>query len=202
MKDAEAPRADDPGSSISQSLLEVLRRDEPDAWDRFVSLFGPLVYGWCRRAGLQGEDSQDVGQEVFQAVARTIGRFRRERPGDTFRGWLWTITRSKINDHWRRRQQEPAGLGGTTAQRRIAQIPDEAEEPTDSSAETSLGHRALDLLREEFNETTWRAFWRLVVGRRSAAEVAEELGISRNAVYLAKSRVLRRLREDYGDLIE
>src|SRR5262249_2315434 len=90
------------GGDASQTSLTVLARvraHDETAWGRLVSLYGPLVYGWCLRAGLQAADAADVGQEVFAAVARNIPSFRRDRPGDSFRGWLYVITRSKISDN-------------------------------------------------------------------------------------------------------
>jgi len=192
-------------SSIGSSLLERLRLKSSEAWRRLVYLFGPLVYQWCRRCGLQAADATDVGQEVFRAVAGGIGRFRCEGPADTFRGWLWAITRSKIVDTWRRQQQEPRARGGSTAQVRLAQVA--AEEPRelpDVEPETPGGlyHRGLELIRDQFAERTWGAFWRVVVDGRAAADVADEMGLSVNSVYLAKSRVLRRLREELGELLD
>lgn len=168
-----------------------------------MRLFGPLVYQWCRRQGLQSADAADVGQEVFRTVAAKIGSFHRDRPGDTFRGWLWTITRSKAVDHWRQ-QGEPRGQGGTGAQQCLAEVPEQEPEPFSGRGErpNSLSRRALQLVQAEFEDTTWRAFWMVVVDRRSPAEAASELGLSVNAVYLAKSRVLRRLREELGELLE
>jgi RNA polymerase sigma-70 factor (ECF subfamily) len=192
-------------SSIGSSLLERVRLESPEAWRRLVHLFGPLVYQWCRRQGLQAADATDVGQEVFRAVACTIGRFRRDGPADTFRGWLWTITRSKIADHWRRWQREPQADGGSTAQMRLAELA--AAEPAESppsqpESQSSLYQRGLELIRDEFAERTWRAFWCVAVDGRPPADVAEELGLSVNSVYLARSRVLRRLREELGDLLD
>lgn len=134
-----------------------------------------------------------------------IGSFNPSPPGATFRGWLWTITRNQLRDHWRRRRRQPQASGGTTAQERLAALP--ADAPLDSGSGSSstgpgsLYRRAVDLLRDEFEERTWRAFWCVAVDGRLPADVAEELGVSLNAVYLAKSRVLRRLREEFGDLL-
>ena len=101
-----------PGST-STSLLDRVKAGEAEAWERLADLYGPLVYGWCRQSGLQAEDAADVGQEVFGAVLARVERFRRDRPGDSFRGWLWTITRNKIRDHFRRRSGKAQAQGGT-----------------------------------------------------------------------------------------
>lgn len=198
------PGAEESGS-IGSSLLERLKLESPEAWRRLVHLFGPLVYQWCRRHGLQAADATDVGQEVFRAVACSIGRFRRDRPADTFRGWLWTITRSKIAENWRQRQKQPQASGGSTAQMRLAELAvAEPGEPPECEPETrsSLYRRGLQLIQDEFAERTWKAFWRVAIDGCAPAEVAEEMGLSVNSVYLAKSRVLHRLREELGDLLD
>jgi RNA polymerase sigma-70 factor (ECF subfamily) len=183
-----------------------LRAQEPEAWRRLVQLYGPLVYGWCRQAGLRAEDVADVSQEVFQAVAQHIGRFRRDRPGDTFRGWLRTITRNKLCDHWRRCRDHPEAAGGSSAQQRLLQVPeaDEGSSPSSSSREEAAAvfRAALELIRAGFAERTWQAFWRVTVEGHAPAEVAAELGMSLGGVYVAKSRVLQRLRAELGDLLE
>ncbi len=192
---------------MSSTLLGRLRLREPEAWERLTGLFGPLAYGWCRRAGLAPADAADVTQEVFRAVARSLDRFRRDRPGDSFRGWLAVICRNKIRDHYRRVATRPEVLGGTDFQQRLADLPD--AESDDSLVGSSPGseesrgvlHRAVALIQTDFEEKTWRAFWETAVEDRSAADVAGELRLSVNAVYKAKSRVLRRLRDELGGLI-
>src|SRR5262249_13631026 len=137
--------------------------------------------------------------------ARAIGGFRREGPDHSFRGWLWTITRNKIRDQQRRCAEEAQARGGSTAQQQLAELP----APTDESGDEAPGQpgtaglyrRALDLIRSEFEERTWQAFWLGAVEGHPTAEVAAELGMSPGAVYIAKSRVLRRLREEFADLM-
>jgi len=193
-----------PGS-VSSGLLDRVRARQPEAWRRLVRLYGPVVYGWCRQSGIQASDAADVVQEVFQSVSTAINGFRRNRPGDSFRGWLWTITRNKLRDHFRHRQGLPAAQGGTEAQQRLAQIPDN---PPDSSSvddkidgSQSLTNRGLELVRAEFEDRTWQAFWRATVDAQPAAAVADELGMTVAAVYKAKSRVMRRIRQELGDLL-
>jgi RNA polymerase sigma-70 factor, ECF subfamily len=192
-------------SGTSRSLLDRIRANEAAAWDRLVALYAPLVFHWCRRAGLQEEDSADVFQEVFQAVAAHIDGFRKNHAGDTLRGWLRTIARNKIHDHFRRRGREPTGAGGSDAQKRMAQIPTPMrpeEEDAEREAERRLFDRALESIRDEFEERTWQAFWLTAVDGGSAKDVGAELGMSPGAVRVAKSRVLQRLREELGDLAE
>jgi RNA polymerase sigma-70 factor (ECF subfamily) len=137
-------------------------------------------------------------------VATHITSFRKQESGDTFRGWLRTITQNKIHDHFRRLGREPGGVGGTDAQLRFAQLPAPAvhEEPSAEEAEPSLVVRGLDLIRGEFSERTWQAFWRTAVEGRAAKDVGAELAMSPGAVRVAKSRVLHRLREELGDPTE
>jgi RNA polymerase sigma-70 factor (ECF subfamily) len=193
-----------PPTATSRSLLDRARADDPTAWERLVALYAPLVLAWARRGGLRDQDAADVCQEVFGAVAAHLGRFRKERPGDTFRGWLRRITRSKVADHFRR-QGRDAAAGGSEAQRRLAQLPEPPphdDEADGGAAEAGLVGRALELVRSCFEDRTWQAFVRTAVEGRSPKEVAGELGMSPGAVRVAKSRVLHRLREELGDLLE
>jgi RNA polymerase sigma-70 factor, ECF subfamily len=190
-------------SSISSTLLERVRARRPEAWQRLVDLYGPVVYGWCRQLGVSQADAADVVQDVFAAVTADIGRFRRDRPGDSFGAWLRTITRHRVCDHFRRRQGQPAADGGTSAYERLLNL---AEAQGESSLAPAVENKAwfsrrmLELVRAEFENRTWEAFWRIVVDGQSPAEVAAAMGLSLPAVYKAKSRVLRRLRQELGGL--
>ena len=192
-------------SATSRSLLDRVRADDAVAWNRLVRLYAPLVFYWCRRANLQEEDAADILQEVFLAVATHLSGFRRDRPGDTFRGWLRVITQHKILDLFRRRQREPVAVGGSVAAARLADIPvpfgPEEQIAAGHHAERNLLFRSLDFLRDEFEPKTWQAFWKTVVDDRAAKDVAEELGMSPGAVRVCKSRVLQRLRQELGDLM-
>ncbi len=182
-----------------------VRQRRPEAWQRLVELTGPLVYRWCRASGVPREDAADVVQEVFRSVAASVDGFRRDRPEDSFTAWLAAITRSRVADHFRRRQREPQGRGGTTAQLQLAAVAD-VNPPSDESVgddahvQVWLSQRALELVRAEFESRTWEAFWRSTVDGRRPADVAEELGMSLQAVYKARSRVLRRLRQELDGL--
>ena len=167
----------------------------------------PLVAFWCRRWGVAEQDVVDVLQDVFVAVANHLDRFRKERPGDTFRGWLLTIARNKTNDYLAGRGQEPAATGGTEAALRLAQVLDpHVEQESPDAAEVDMFdavlRNALDAIRGEFHEQTWRAFWGVVVEGRATADVAADLGMRPGTVRVAKSRVLLRLRRELGDARE
>lgn len=188
----------------SPTLLARLRVADSGAWGRLVHLYSPLVFGWCRRAGLAAEDAADVMQDVWAAVAVAVPRFDPAGPGATFRGWLYTVTRSKLTDHHRRRTGRPAAEGGSAAQARWAELPE--AESDQSRADPATGtagvmRRAVELIKEDVEPTTFRAFWATAVEGRPAADVAAELGVSAAVVYQSKSRVLRRLRAEFEGLL-
>ena len=165
-------------SSTSISLIRRARMRDPEAWRRLVYLYGPLIYRWARRAGLQDSDAADVGQEVFQTVAAKIDDFRRDDETATFRGWLWTITRHKMCDLFRRRAARGGAAGGTDAQlilQQLADLPDDPDTNDGFDAHGSILHRALVLIREEFEPRTWQGFWRVVVDGQQVAHIAEDL---------------------------
>jgi RNA polymerase sigma-70 factor (ECF subfamily) len=190
--------------ATSLSLLRRLKANDAAAWDRLVILYAPLVYYWCRRLNLPDQDAPDVFQDVFQSVAARIDVFRKEQPGDTFRGWLRTITQNKVYDHFRRLGREPHGAGGTEAHARLAQVPfaDDHEAVDEDQAYQQLIHRALELIRNEFTPRTWQAFWRVVVEGRRPVDVAQEMEMRPGTVRVAKSRVLQRLRQELGELLD
>ena len=190
-----------PVDPTSSSLLHRALAREPDAWERLVSLYSPLVHHWCRQAGIADHEVADITQEVFAAVASSLGQFQPDQPGTTFRSWMRGITRHKLLAP--RDRGEPAA-GGTDAQIRLQQVPAPADdfELSESPADVSgLYQRALRLVQHQVEDRTWTAFWKATVESRATAEVAAELGITPNAVRLAKSHVLRRLREEMGELI-
>jgi RNA polymerase sigma-70 factor (ECF subfamily) len=187
----------------SLTLLERARANDSAAWERLLQLYRPLVLHWCLRSGVSGPDAEDVVQEVFGAVVSGLGRFRREQASDTFRGWLRGITRNKLLHHHERRRAQPIAQGGTEANRRFQEHPTPTLDDSDSpDEERALYRRALELLRNEFEPIHWQAFWRTAVDGLNASAVAAELGIKSAAVRQAKSRVLRRLREEMGDVLE
>ena len=99
-------------ASVSSTLLDQLRSGRPEAWERLVRLYGPVVHRWCRRSGLNADDAADVLQEVLAAVLLHVADFHRDKPQDSFGGWLATITRNKVRDHYRRRHGPRRGPRG------------------------------------------------------------------------------------------
>jgi RNA polymerase sigma-70 factor (ECF subfamily) len=186
----------------SSSLLRQAVAREPAAWQRLVSMYSPLVHHWCRQARLPEHEIADVSQEVFAVVATSLAKFQPDRAGTTFRAWMRGIARHKLQHHARR--QAELAVGGTDAHERLQQMPAPADgvELSESPSDvTRLYQRAMKQVQCQFEDRTWTAFWKVTVENRSPAEVAAELGITANAVRLAKSHVLRRLREEMGDLI-
>jgi RNA polymerase sigma-70 factor (ECF subfamily) len=202
---SDTPRsAPDPQRATSKTLLQRLRANDSEAWHVMVQLYTPLVQHWAIRGGVRGTDVEDVAQEVLQAAAMNMQNFRREQPGDSFRGWLRGITRNMVLQHFRRSDRHPRGSGGTDALVQLHEVADSATSDEDADPVEELDglrRRALELVRSEFEERTWRAFWMTVVEGRAPADIAEEMGVSPTAIRMAKSRVLRRLKETFGDLI-
>ncbi len=198
------------GSETSTGLLRRAILREAGAWEKLVALYGPLVYDWCRTKGrLQASDAQNVAQEVFLRVSQKLGTFHRDRAGDSFRAWLFVIARNCWRDHHRGQREQ--ATGGSEGQRRIEQIavhgcdessPEEASRDEIDQEEASLCRRAVELIRGEFSERDWQAFQRVVLEGRPVAEVALELNVTRNVVYLARSRILARLKAEFGELLE
>lgn len=193
-------------ADTSSSLLFRIRQKEPEAWTRFVPLYTPLIKHWCYKSGLSEADAADICQDVFGAVDRAIGKYQHDQKGSSFRGWLRTITSNKIHDLFRRRDLGIEAVGGSDALAQMMAVPE--SEPQDSGDgqanedELIVFRQAIELILSEFKDETRRAFLRVVVDEASPADVATELGITVNAVYLAKSRVKRRFKEEFSGLIE
>ena len=191
------------GQLTSLSLLARVRTNDQDAWTRLSTLYRPLVLFWCRRANCPAAEAEDVAQDVFAGVAAGLGGFRRDRPGDSFRGWLRGITRNQVLMYFRRNRGRPQPVGGSDALGQVQDLPDLLVEPADEEAEVSLVYRrAVEQVRGEFEQRTWQIFWRTVIEGLSPAAVAEEMHTTPAAVRQAKSRVLRRLKQEMGEVLE
>jgi RNA polymerase sigma-70 factor (ECF subfamily) len=181
-------------------LVRLAQPADGDAWRRFAALYSPLLFFWLQRLGCPESDASDVVQDVLLGVFRNIHRYRRE-PGKRFRGWLWTITRN----HWRerlRRDPGPSAGDGSGPALEVVDERNDLEEWIEANYRKYLVDRALRLMRSDFEDATWQACWGHVVEGRDASDVARGLGMTVNAVYLAKSRVLRRLRQELEGLID
>jgi len=179
------------------SLLQRLRQpNQPAAWAQFVDLYTPVLFAWARRLGLQPQDAADLVQEVFTVLVRALPEFVYD-PHQSFRKWLLTVTRNKWRDACRRR----ALLPGEAALDDLAS-PGSGDALAETEYRQRLVSRALELMRKDFQPATWTACWELVANGRSAPEIAQELGLTVNAVHLAKRRVLRRLRAELDGLLD
>lgn len=192
--------------SLSTSLLLRAQAMEPDAWARLVQVFSPIVYRWARQSGLSADDSTDVVQDVFVAVAQNINRFGRHKEKGSFRSWLATITRNRVRDAFRRKLKMPDGIGGTEALRTLENMGTRHprnDDPSDQQLEETISLADLEcqlplgvlkLVKQQTEEKTWQAFWATTVLGDSANDVAERMNMNVASVYQAKSRILRRLR--------
>jgi RNA polymerase sigma-70 factor, ECF subfamily len=200
----QAVKPSEDSSSTSSTLLARIRANDKEAWGRLVHLYGPLVFRWCRQAGLQETDAADIGQEVFRAVARRIGDFHHDRERGSFRGWLRTITRNKLRDLARRQPPGGRGIGGSDGQgqiqRLVAPVSADSGEEVDQAEDLIVLRRAVELVLDDCEAATRQAFWRVVVDGQTPADVASDLGLSINSVYLIKSRLLRRIRDAFAEL--
>jgi RNA polymerase sigma-70 factor (ECF subfamily) len=182
----------------TRASLLVRLRDPGDqsAWTEFVDVYTPLIYAYARRQGLQDADAVDIAQEVISAVASAVGRLEYDPLRGTFRNWLFTVVQRKLSN-WRRAQKNrPRASGDETTHRLLEQCP--APETRAAEWETEwerrLFHWACEQVRQEVSESTWQAFWRTAIGGQPGKQVAEELRLSVAAVYLARSRVVARLK--------
>jgi RNA polymerase sigma factor (sigma-70 family) len=194
-------------SETSHSLLERLRQPPSDeaAWKRLVDLYTPLIHQWLRRYDVQPQDVDDLTQEVLRTVHRELPRFEHNRHLGAFRSWLRTIAANRIRAFWKKRRTQAVGMADSEADRRLAELEDPASGLShlwDQEHDRYVLRRLLELVEPEFAPSTWQAFQRLAVDGRPAAEVAAELGTTVNAVLLAKSRVLRRLRQEARGLVD
>ena len=206
---AENVQKPNTAARTSSHLIRSLKSKDVDAWNRMVELYSPLVYHWCKKSGLIQQDIPDVFQDVFCSVATHIDKFN-QNPKGTFRGWLRTITYNKTIDYFRKTGRTPMPVGGTEAQHFIEQIPtdfsivDAHDVVSDNPGEDVEIRRdflkqALANIRPHFSEKTWRAFWRVVIDGRETNDVANELAMNPGTIRVAKSRVLKRLRQEFGD---
>ena len=185
--------------SLLKRLHGLPQTEATAAWSEFLELYTPILFRWARGLGLQQSDAADLVQDVFVVLVRRLPEFEHD-PRKSFRAWLRTILANRWRDLRRRSATLTEHLGHP--------ILDELDDPhaTSDLAEAEyramLVRRALELMQREFKTSTWQACWQQLVEGRSAAEVARNLGLSINAVYVARSRVLRRLREYLDQLID
>ncbi len=183
-------------------LLRLRSAEDADAWRTFVETYMPLLYRWCRRAGLQDADAADVSQEALLQVVRSIRRFEYQPQRGRFRDWLALVIRRRLSRFWQQQGRAGVATGDETAQ--ASEQPEAAPADPEWVAEFNahLLRVALERVRSEFESSTWQVFELTWLAGRPAAEAAAELGLSLPAVYVAKHRVLKRLEEEVLHLAE
>lgn len=180
------------------SLLVRLRNPHDEkAWTEFVELYTPLVYGYARKQGLQEADAADLAQEVFSAVAGAVGRLDYDPCRGSFRNWLFTVVRHNLSDYRSAQRNRTRGSGDSSTQRVLEQCaaPDGMEAEWESEWRERVFAWACEQVRREVTDSTWQSFWQTAVVGKSCKKVADELCQSVTAVYVARSRVLARLKE-------
>jgi RNA polymerase sigma-70 factor (ECF subfamily) len=193
-------------SVTSASLLQrACDLEDHEAWCQLVELYTPLIRGWLGRYAQQSADADDLVQEVFQAISRKLPEFRHNRRTGAFRAWLRTIAVNALRQSWRAGRFQPRATGSSDFASVLDQLASPASELSrlwDREHDRYLIQRMLGRLEPDFRTSTWRAFHRVVLEGATPEMVAAELGLTVNAVLIAKSRVLQRLREQIQDLIE
>jgi RNA polymerase sigma-70 factor (ECF subfamily) len=191
-------------SPTTRASLLLRLRDARDAraWGEFVEVYGPLVYRFARKHSLQDADAADLTQDILRAFAGHAGEFSYDPNRGSFRGWLFTVARNKLRNFLASPRRREQGAGDTHAQVRLANVAadDGEQEEWDREYQQRVFAWAADRVRTTVQDTTWQAFWRTAVEAQSGQKVAADLGISVAAVYLAKSRVMARLKEQIAQL--
>ncbi|MEM6473225.1 MAG: sigma-70 family RNA polymerase sigma factor [Planctomycetota bacterium] len=186
------------------SLLIRLRDSaDTDAWNEFAEIYGPMIFGFARRGGMQESDAADLVQEVMKEVASSIKRFDYNPELGRFRSWLFRIAKRTMGHIHRRQIRQPKGTGDTGVVQQLHNVStpiDTLESAWNEEYERQILHWAADKIRDRFEETTWMAFWMTAVEGVSAQHAADELGLSIGSVYVAKNRVLKRLKQKVREI--
>ena len=191
--------------AITRPTLLMQIRDTEDArsWRQFVELYTPLIMRFCRWRGLGDHDAADVVQDVLASIAKAIKTFEYDPKKGTFRSWLFTITRRAIWRQTGKKQRQPIPSGGQTVVAMLDATQEAEEDDTwDLEYRKRLFQWAADSVRPEFQTSSWDAFWKTTVEECRGTEVADQLGLTVGAVYVAKSRVLKRIREKVASVAD
>lgn len=189
----------------SHSLLQRLReRPTPDDWSRLVAVYDPWIRDWLRRQGVQDHDAADITQEVLSCVVSEMPQFRYDSERGRFRGWLRTITLNRLRAFWKARPRHVSLASGDGAAmlEQLADPHSGLSQQWDREHDAHVLRQAMTAVRPEFRPATWEAFDRVVLHGEPVDAVARQLGMTRNAVYIAQSRVLARLRDHVRGLCE
>lgn len=199
------PRPSDESTTRASLLVRIRDPQDVEAWAQFNRIYGPLIFRFARRHGFQDSDAADLTQDVLREVCRNIGRFDYDREIGRFRGWLLTVARHTLSRMRRSKTRQPGGTGDSETIRRLENVPDDAsslEKYWNDEYERTVFEWAARQVREHVLESTWEAFHRTAVEGRRPLEVARELGMSVGSVYVARNRVLARLKEQVSEIEE
>lgn len=189
-----------------RSLLERLRvHSDPESWRRLVELYSPLLRDWLRRYDVSETDTDDVVQEIMAILVREMPNFHHDLRRGAFRRWLRNIMVNRLREFWRDRGSLRNNPQGVIHERFLAQLEDPSSPLNDfwdREHDRQILQRLMALLEPQFEPTTWQAFRLVAVEERSPLEVAQTLGLSPNAVRIAKSRVLKRMRQEAEGLVD
>jgi len=192
-----------PPETRASLILRLPDAADVAAWDEVLAIYGPLVYRLALRQGLQPTDAEDLVQEVFTAIARSVSRWIERPDRGKFRAWLLRIARNAAINFLTRRPKGAIGAGGDDAARSMAEIPvpvSELSNQFDLEYRRDAFRWAAERVQESVTEITWRAFWLTQVEGVPITDAARQLGVSVGGVYVARSRVMTRLRELVGQL--
>jgi RNA polymerase sigma factor (sigma-70 family) len=188
-------------SPATRASLLVRLRDGSDAaaWQEFVNLYAPIIYGFARKRGLQDADAADLMQEVLRSVASAAHRLEYDPARGTFRGWLFTVTRNRVFNFLESRSRRVVGSGDSRVQDRLEQHADASAKLSadwEADFQRTLAARAMERIKDEFQPATWQAFLLTAVEGVAPAQASTRVGLSVGAIYVAKSRVIARLRQE------
>ena len=187
------------------SLLARIRNlNDGLAWSEFVRLYAPLVHSYGMKNGLQDADAADLAQETLRLVMRAAPEFVYDPAKGTFRGWLFTIARNEIRKFASRQKRTLVGSGDSKVREMLETqpSPDAEEAEWNREYQMNLFRCAAETVQGEFRETTWQAFWRTIIQHQDIQAVAQDLGLSLGAVYIARSRITARIRQEISAIRE
>lgn len=199
------PRPTDESTTRASLLVRIRDPQDAEAWAQFNRIYGPLIFRFARKHGFQDSDAADLTQEVLREVCRNIDRFDYDRELGRFRGWLLTVARYAVSKMRKSKTRQPGGTGDTETIRKLESVADDAgsmDEYWNDEYERTVFEWAAKEVRGHVLESTWEAFHRTAVEGRKPLEVARELGMSVGSVYVARNRVLARLKEQVSEIDE
>ena len=193
-----------PDATRPSLLVRIKDPHDREAWEQFVEIYAPIIYRMACRRGLQDADAADLTQDVLRSVSGAVVRLEYDRCKGTFRSWLYTVTRNALSAFYETQRRMPRGSGDSAVQQWLEGRPAEDEESAawDREYQERLLAYAAELARPLFEESTWQAFWQTAVEGAPGKDVAHKLGMTVGAVYIAKSRVLARIKEHVHQFLE